>query len=107
MRGSESARWTPVPALIRDATANWSSADLAAWSALRRNNPSAIQQAFPDASSVVPASGPFTVTWDVSTWYPWADVASDERPRFRFVAPDGTTVELGLEALATGSLESR
>nr|WRX71490.1 hypothetical protein [Actinomycetes bacterium] len=66
---------------------NWSTRDLTLWDVLRRGEPSAIHETFPNSSPSSPAEAPFAVTWDVSNWYPWSDAIFIEEHRFRFTDP--------------------
>ncbi len=95
----EAKEWLLVDAKILDSHMNWSTPDLTRWDVLRRGEPSAIQETFPDSSRSAPAGAPFAVTWDVSNWYTWPDTRFGPEFRFRFTDPGGTVFEFQLRSL--------
>ncbi len=99
VESGEAKEWLLVDAKILDSHMNWSTPDLTLWDVLRRGEPSAIQETFPDSSPSAPAGVPFAVTWDVSDWYTWKDTRTGHGHRFRFTDPAGTVFEFQYRSL--------
>jgi hypothetical protein len=88
VEGHQNSTWQPVMAVVMDSHLNWSTTDLSLWEGLCHGDATSIKQAFPEASSVVPAGVPFAVMWNVSEWvYEWLNQG------FRFIDPPGSIYE--------------
>lgn len=88
VESDENSTCQPVQAVVMDSHLNWSTTDLSLWEGLCHGDATSIRQAFPEASSVVPAGVPFAVMWDVSRW-----VYGKLEHGFRFTDPHGSIYE--------------
>ncbi|RHW22407.1 hypothetical protein D0Z08_31530 [Nocardioides immobilis] len=99
--GNQRRDWLSVETVIMDSHLNWSTPDLTLWDALREAKLSDVHAAFPNASRVAPASAPFAVVWDVSSW------CNSQRPGhgadswFRFIDPAGAIFEFQYRSMSS------